>query len=82
MAHVATFELPPEREAAFWLLAEAVGISPTTASALTASRVVDLGRPLSGTNPEGFGAAAELVYQAKQGKTLRFRHRPQTKGEE
>ncbi len=72
----ATFSLPPDRERAFWNLAEACGVDPTAASALTAARVVELGRALAGQHRDGFGAATELAFHARQGEILQFHCRP------
>lgn len=76
MSTPSTFALPPDREAAFWALAEAVGIDPATASALTVTRVVEKGRALAGAHRDGFGAATELAYRARKGDVLEFHCRP------
>ncbi len=77
-----TFALPPDREAAFWALAEAVGIDPATASALTVARVVEKGRALAGSHRDGFGGACELSYHARKGHSLQFHCRPSKQPEE
>ena len=82
MSTPSTFALPPDRERAFWALAEAVGIAPVTASALTVTRVVEKGRALAGSHRDGFGAAAELAFHARKGHSLQFHCRPSKQPEE
>jgi len=70
------FTLPPDRERAFFALAEAVGVDPVTASALTLARVVEKGRALAGSHREGFGAASELSWHVRRGAVVEFHCRP------
>jgi len=76
------FSLPPDREAAFWALAQATGVDCATASALTLLRVVDRGRALAGRHPEGFGAACEVELHARRGASIQFLGRPSALGNE
>lgn len=74
-----SFALSPDREAAFWQAAQALGVDPQ-ASALTLVRAVLTVRDRA-EYAEGFGAAAELRYYLDRGRPIEFLQRPQAGGD-
>ena len=70
-----SFTLPPDREAAFWRLVEAVGVAPLASVATLVRETLERGRGLPG-HDQGFGAAAELAFRRKRGETVELLQRP------
>ena len=76
------FTLSPEREQAFWTLADRLGLDVTTASAATLVKLtVERGRGLADC-AEGFGAATELAWALKQGRSVQFLRRTAGAGQQ
>lgn len=69
------FVLPPDREAALWSLADALGIEPTASALTVVGRCLREGRGMA-LHAEGFGAASELDFHRRKGEAVQFNARP------